>query len=116
MEILLIFNSPPAHSLTISEVSKYFEKNKEPTQDDEFAETIRKSLLLWPNTSFFENGDKLKDSFLEVAVEKLSEHITDVILRGLGHRPPLKRSGAVSSISDRRVSAKRARFQRAIIG
>ena len=64
---------PPAHSLTISEVSKYFEKNKEPTQDDEFAETIRKSLLLWPNTSFFENGDKLKDSFLEVAVENLSE-------------------------------------------
>ena len=42
-------------------------------QDDEFSETIRKSLLLWPNTSFFENGDKLKDSFLEVAVEKLSE-------------------------------------------
>ena len=64
---------PPAHSLTISEVSKYFEKNKEPTQDDEFAETIRKLLLLWPNTSFFENGGKLKDSFLEVAVDKLSE-------------------------------------------
>ena len=64
---------PKIKLTSIIKFYKYFEKNKEPTQDDEFAETIRKSLLLWPNTSFFENGDKLKDSFLEVAVEKLSE-------------------------------------------
>ena len=69
----LVSLGPPAHALTISEVSKYFDKNKEPTKDDEFAETIRESLHLWPSTSFFENGEKLKDSFLEVAIEKLSE-------------------------------------------
>jgi len=72
-QLYLISLGPPAHVLSISEVSKFFENNKEPTQDDEFVETIRQSLLIWPNTSFSENGDKLKDSFLEVAVEKLSE-------------------------------------------
>ena len=72
-KLYLISLGPPAHALTISEVSKFFEKNKEPTQDDEFTETIRQSLLLWPNTSFAENGGKLKESFLEVAVDKLTE-------------------------------------------
>ena len=72
-KLYLISLGPPAHALTISEVSKYFEKNQEPTQDDAFAESIRQSLLLWPNTSFAENGDKLKESFMEVAVEKLTE-------------------------------------------
>ena len=72
-KLYLISLGPPAHALTISEVSNFFEKNKEPTQDDEFTESIRQSLLIWPNTSFAENGDKLKESFLEVAVDKLSE-------------------------------------------
>ena len=64
---------PPAHALTSSEVEKYFKKNPEPTQDDEFAETIRQSLLLWPNTTFAEKGEVWKAAFVGVAVEKLSE-------------------------------------------
>jgi hypothetical protein len=48
-------------------------ENREPTQDDEFAETILQSLLLWPNTTFAEKGDKWKEAFVGVAVEKLSE-------------------------------------------
>jgi len=72
-QLYIVSLGPPAHALSISEISKFFEKNKEPTQDDEFIESIRQSLLIWPNTSFAENGDKLKESFLEVAVDKLSE-------------------------------------------
>ena len=71
--LYLISLGPPVHVLSISEVSKFFENNREQTQDDEFVEVIRQSLLIWPNTSCAENGDKLKESFLEVAVEKLSE-------------------------------------------
>jgi len=41
------------------------------------------------------DGEELREEF---TVEKLSEHITDVILRGLGHRPPLSRSLTVSSL------------------
>ena len=48
-------------------------ENREPTQDDEFAETILQSLLLWPNTTFAEKGDKWKEAFVGVAVAKLSE-------------------------------------------
>jgi hypothetical protein len=41
------------------------------------------------------DGEELREEF---TVEKLSGHITDVILRGLGHRPPLSRSLTVSSL------------------
>ncbi len=37
----------------------------------------------------------------EFTVEKLSEHITDVILRGLGRRPPLSQPVTVSSLRSR---------------
>ena len=48
------------------------------------------------------DGEELREEF---TVEKLSEHITDVILRGLGRRPPLGRSPTVSSLrsSDERI-------------
>ena len=71
--LYIISKEPEVHSITSSEVEKYFKKNPEPTQDDEFAETIRQSLLLWPNTTFAEKGEVWKAAFVGVAVEKLSE-------------------------------------------
>ena len=44
------------------------------------------------------DSEELREEF---SVEKLSEHITDVILRGLGHRPPLSQSVAISSVRSR---------------
>jgi len=63
---------PEVHAITSSEVEKYFKKHSEPTQDDAFAETIRQSLLLWPNTTFAEKGEMWKKAFVGVAVEELS--------------------------------------------
>ena len=40
------------------------------------------------------DGEELRQQF---TVEKLSEHITDVILRGLGHLPPMRRLHPVAS-------------------
>ena len=63
----------PEQVLTSSEVDKYFKENPEPTQDDDFTKTMEKLLVLWPNTTFKERGDKWKDTIVRVAVEQLSE-------------------------------------------
>ncbi len=60
-------NSP----LTEAEINKLFEENREPTQDEDFTNTILESLNQWSKTSFYESGDKWRDSVLDVALREL---------------------------------------------
>ena len=60
-------NSP----LTEVEINKFFEENREPTQDEDFTNTILESLNQWSKTSFYESGDKWRDSVLDVALREL---------------------------------------------
>ena len=64
---------PETHNLTAQEVKKYFDENKEPTLDDDFADAVRKSLLHWDHTSHAERDKKWRDTFVDVAVKILSE-------------------------------------------
>ena len=60
-------NSP----LTEEEINELFEENREPTQDEDFTNTILESLNQWSKTSFYESGDKWRDSVLDVALREL---------------------------------------------
>ena len=62
---------PEPHSLTSKEIHEYFEENREPTQDENFAETIFKSLSQWQQTSYAKRGEKWRDTVLDVALKDL---------------------------------------------
>jgi hypothetical protein len=70
---LLLKSLDPAepNSLTAEEINQLFEENSEPTQDDDFASTVLKSLSQWPKTSFCESGSKWRDTILDVALREL---------------------------------------------
>lgn len=70
-QLLLKSQDPEPHSLTAEELNQLFEENSEPTQDDDFASTVRNSLSQWPKTSFCESGYKWRDTILDVALREL---------------------------------------------
>ena len=70
-QLLLKSKNPEPHSLIAEEINQLFKENSEPTQDDDFASTIRNSLSQWPRTSFCESGYKWRDTILDVALREL---------------------------------------------
>ena len=70
-QLLLKSQDPETNSLSAEEINQLFEENSEPTQDDDFASTVRNSLSQWPRTSFCESGYKWRDTILDVALREL---------------------------------------------
>ena len=60
-------------NIILDYAKEYFDENKEPTLDDDFADAVRKSLLHWDHTSHAESDKKWRDTFVDVAVKILSE-------------------------------------------
>lgn len=72
-KLFFISQKPNPHSITVNEVIKYFEENKEPTRDDDFEDAVRQSLFHWEQTNHADRGKKWRDTFVDVAVQILSE-------------------------------------------
>ena len=70
-ELFLISRKPDNHFLTEEEIEIYFNENKEPTKDDEFANTVIESLSQWPETIFSRRGEKWRDKVLDIALKEL---------------------------------------------
>jgi DNA-binding NtrC family response regulator len=61
---------PSSHVLDVDEVIQYFEKNPEPTQDEEFSGLIQQLLQLWPNTKISRMSG-WKDALLNASLEQV---------------------------------------------
>lgn len=64
-------NQPDSHPLSKKEIEGYFEKTKEPTQNDRFSALVHQLMQTWPETLYSYKGFRWQDAINEIALKKM---------------------------------------------